>query len=153
MGGSEVTREVVATGFGGPEVLSVIDMPVGSPGAEEVRIEVRAAGTNPVDYKMFNGAYGRDRAALPMRIGREAAGVVAAVGERAAGPTGAIQVGEEVVAFPIVGAYAGAVVVPASSVVPKPSTLSFEEASGLMLTGATALHGLKRRRLARATRS
>ena len=143
MGGSDVTREVVATSFGGPEVLSVVDTPVGSPGAEEVLIEVRAAGTNPVDYKMFSGAYGRDTAALPMRIGREAAGVVAAVGERAAGSAGVIQVGEEVVAFPIVGAYAGAVVVPASSVVPKPSTLSFEQASGLMLTGATAVHALK----------
>jgi NADPH:quinone reductase len=149
VGGSEVTREVVATGFGGPEVLSVVDAPVGSPGAEEVLIEVRAAGTNPVDYKMFNGAYGRDPAALPMRIGREAAGVVAAVGEPAAGPTGAIRVGEEVVAFPIVGAYAGSVVVPASSVVPKPSTLSFEEASGLMLTGATAVHALKATRVGR----
>jgi NADPH2:quinone reductase len=143
VGGYEVTREVVATGFGGPEVLSLVDAPVGSAGAEEVLIEVRAAGANPVDYKMFSGAYGRDPAALPMRIGREAAGVVAAVGERAAGPVGMIQVGEEVVAFPIVGAYAGAVVVPASSVVPKPSTLSFEQAGGLMLTGATAVHALK----------
>src|SRR5271168_2531780 len=132
MNGSELTREVLATGFGGPEVLSVVDTPVGCPGPDDVLIEVRAAGTNPVDYKMFNGAYGRDPAQLPMRLGREAAGVVAAVGERAAGPAGVIRIGEEVVAFPIVGAYAGAVVVPASSVVPKPSTLSFEQASGLM---------------------
>jgi NADPH:quinone reductase-like Zn-dependent oxidoreductase len=124
-------------------VLSVVDVPVGSPGAGEVLIEVHAAGTNPVDYKMFNGAYGRDAAGLPMRIGREAAGVVAAVGQRAVGPAGAITVGEEVIAFPILGAYAGAVIVPASSVVPKPSTLSFEEASGLMLTGVTAVHALK----------
>lgn len=147
MDGSELTRAVVATGFGGPEVLSVVETPVGPPGVEEVLIEVRAAGTNPVDYKMFNGAYGRDPAALPMRVGREAAGVVAAVGGRAAGPAGVIEIGAEVVAYPIVGAYAGAVVVPASSVVPKPSTLSFEQASGLMLTGATAVHALRATRV------
>jgi NADPH2:quinone reductase len=141
--GSAVTRAVVATGFGGPEVLSVVDTPVGPPGPGEVLVEVRAAGTNQVDYKMFGGASRRDPAALPMRLGREAAGVVAAVGERAAGPAGVIRIGEEVVTFPIQGAYAGAVVVPASSVVPKPSTLSFEEASGLMLTGTTAVHALK----------
>jgi NADPH2:quinone reductase len=47
--GSEVTRAVVATRFGGPEVLSLVDAPVGSPGVEEVLIEVRAAGANPVD--------------------------------------------------------------------------------------------------------
>jgi len=143
MDGSGLTRAVVATGFGGPEVVSVVDTPIGPPGAEEVLIEVRAAATNPVDYKMFSGAYGRDPAALPMPVGREAAGVVAAVGERAAGPAGVIEVGAEVVAYPIVGAYAGAVVVPASSVVPKPSTLSFEQASGLMLAGVTAVHALK----------
>jgi NADPH2:quinone reductase len=52
---------------------------------------------------MFSGACGRDPAALPMRVGWEAAGVVAVVGERAVGPAVVIEVGEEVVAFPIVG--------------------------------------------------
>jgi NADPH2:quinone reductase len=139
----ELTTAIVATGFGGPEVLSVIETPLGAPGPGEVLIEVRAAGTNPVDYKMYSGAFGRDPAQLPMRLGREAAGVVAAVGDGAEGPAGVIQVGDQVVAFPIAGAYAAAVVVPASSVVPKPSTLSFEQASGLMLTGATAVHALR----------
>src|SRR5664280_3907712 len=53
-----------------------------------------------------------------------------------------IHPGDEVVLYPIEGAYAAQVVVPASSVVPKPTTLSFEEASGLMLTGTTAVHAL-----------
>ena len=46
------------------------------------------------------------------------------------------------IAFRIAGAYADDVVVPASSVVPKPSALPFEQAGGLMLTGATAVHAL-----------
>jgi len=137
-----MTSAVVATDFGGPEVLSVIDEPTGIPGPAQVLVEVRAAGTNPVDYKMYNGAYGKDPSRLPMRLGFEAAGVVSALGDDAIGPAGSITAGEEVIAYPIQGAYATQVVVPASSVVPKPSTLSFEEAAGLMLTGTTAVHAL-----------
>jgi NADPH:quinone reductase-like Zn-dependent oxidoreductase len=144
MPASETTPAVVATAFGGPEVLSVVDTPIGPPGPGEVRLEVRAAGTNPVDYKMYSGEFGRDPAQLPMRLGREAAGVIVAVGDGGAaeGPAGALRPGDEVVANPIDGGYAAEVIVPASSLVPKPSTLSFEEASGLMVTGATAVHAL-----------
>jgi len=137
-----MTRAVVATAFGGPEVLSVIETPVGPPGPGEVLISVRAAGTNPIDYKVYSGAMGRDPARLPMRLGSEAAGVVTEVADGVLGPGGPIRAGDEVVAYRIAGAYAGDVVVPASSVVAKPSALSFGEASGMMLTGVTAAHAL-----------
>ena len=137
-----MTRAVVATAFGGPEVLSVIETPVGPPGPGEVLISVRAAGTNPIDYKVYSGAMGRDPARLPMRLGSEAAGVVTEVADGVLGPGGPIRAGDEVVAYRIADAYAGDVVVPASSVVPKPSALSFGEASGMMLTGVTAAHAL-----------
>jgi NADPH:quinone reductase-like Zn-dependent oxidoreductase len=52
-------------------------------------------------------------------------------------------VGDEVIVFPTEGGYAADLTVAASSVVPKPSTLSFEQAGGLMLTGTTAVHALK----------
>jgi NADPH:quinone reductase len=133
---------VVATAFGGPEVLAVIETPVSSPGAGEVLISVRAAGTNPIDYKLYSGVMGRDPARLPMRLGFEAAGVVTEVADGAVGPGGPVRIGDEVVAYRITGAYAGDVTVPASSVLPKPATLSFEEASGMMLTGVTAAHAL-----------
>ena len=137
-----MTTAVVATAFGGPEVLAVIETPVGPVGPDQVLIGVRAAGTNPIDYKIYSGAMGRDPARLPMRLGFEAAGVVTEVADRAEGPAGPIRVGDEVVMYPIAGAYAAEVAVPVSSVIPKPSPLSFEEASGLMLTGATAVHAL-----------
>jgi NADPH:quinone reductase len=140
--GSGMTRAVVATAFGGPEVLAVIQTPVSSPGPGEVLISVRAAGTNPIDYKSYSGAIGRDPARLPMRLGSEASGVVAEVADGAEGPGGPVRAGDEVVAYRIAGAYADDVTVPVSSVVPKPSTLSFEEASGMMLTGVTATHAL-----------
>ena len=72
---------VVATAFGGPEVLEVVDEPVPEPGPGQVSVEVRAVGTNPVDYKLFSGDFGRDVSQLPMPVGSEAAGVVTAVGE------------------------------------------------------------------------
>jgi NADPH2:quinone reductase len=137
-----MTRAVVATGYGGPEVLSVIDAPVAAPGAGEVRVEVRAAATNPADVKMYNGMFGEDPSKLPLRLGFEAAGVVTAVGDGATGPAGEIHVGDEVIVYQINGAYADEVVAPGSAILPKPSTLSFEEASGLLLTGVTAVHTL-----------
>ena len=137
-----MTRAVVATAFGGPEVLAVIETPIRPPGPGEVLISVRAAGTNPIDYKVYSGAMGQDPARLPMRLGSEAAGVVTEVGDGAEGPGGRVTVGDEVIAYRIAGAYAADVTVPATSVIPKPSTLSFEEASGLMLTGVTAAHAL-----------
>jgi NADPH:quinone reductase len=139
---SMATKAVVATEFGGPEVLSVIDVPVRQPHPGEVLIEVRAAGTNPIDYKQYSGMMGHNPDNLPIHPGREAAGVVTEVADGAEGPAGVIGVGDEVVAFRIAGGYAGEIVVPASAVVPKPTTLSFEQASGMMLTGTTAVHGL-----------
>jgi NADPH:quinone reductase-like Zn-dependent oxidoreductase len=137
-----VTIAVVASAYGGPEVLAVIDEELGAPGRGQVLVDVLAAAANPADYKMYSGAFGRDPSKLPIRLGFEAAGVVAAVGEDAEGPAGAVHPGDDVIAYRIQGGYASQVMVPASAVVPKPSTLSFEEASGLLLTGATAAHAL-----------
>jgi len=89
---------VIATAYGGPEVLSVTDQPVAEPGPGEARIEVRAAGVNPIDYKVYSGAFGTDPSKLPMRLGSEAAGVVTAAGPGAAGPAGPIAPGDEVIA-------------------------------------------------------
>ena len=141
---SAMTRAVVATAYGGPEVLSVIETPVGAPGPDEVLISVRAAATNPLDFKLYSGNMGRDPARLPMRLGFEVAGVVTEVGDGGVveGPGGLVRAGDEVVGYRVSGGYAADLVASASSVIPKPSTLSFEQASGMMLTGVTAVHAL-----------
>ncbi len=133
---------VVATAFGGPEVLSLIEVPVGPPGPGQVQIQVRAAGVNPVDYKSYTGTSGGDPSKLPMRLGYEASGVVLAVGADAEGPAGAVRPGEAVIAYPVPGAYATELVTKASNVLPKPAELSFEQAGGLLLTGITAYQAL-----------
>ena len=120
----------------------MIDESVGEPGPGQLLLEVKAAGTNPIDYKFYGGLYGKDPARLPLHLGLEAAGVVRAVGANAEGPAGPIRPGDEVIAYPIGGGYAARVIVPASSVVPKPEALTFEEAAGLLLAGATAVHAL-----------
>jgi NADPH2:quinone reductase len=137
-----MSRVVVATAFGGPEVLSVVDEEVGSPGPGEVLVDIEAAGVNPADVKMYNGMFGTDPSRLPLRLGFEASGVVTEVGDDATGPVGPISVGNEVIIFRVSGAYADRLVVAGSAVVPKPAGMDWAEAAGLMLTGATAIHTL-----------
>ena len=121
---------VIATAYGGPEVLSVVDQPVSDPGPGEARIEIRAAGVNPIDSKAYSGAYGADPDRLPMRLGSEAAGVVTAVGPDAVGPAGPLAVGDEVIAFRASGAYAAELVAPAQALVPKPDVLAWDQEIG-----------------------
>jgi NADPH2:quinone reductase len=135
-----VALVVIAAAYGGPEVLSVVDEPVADPGPGEARIEVRAAGVNPVDVKSYSGAFGADPARLPIRLGAEAAGVVTAVGPGTAGPAGPVGVGDEVIGYRASGAYATELVVPAQAIIPKPGPLDWPQAAGLMLTGVTAWH-------------
>jgi NADPH2:quinone reductase len=137
-----MSQRIVAAAYGGPEVLALVDYDVPPPGPGEVVIAVRAAGVNPVDYKFYGGAYGTDPAKLPRPVGLEASGVVSAVGEGAEGPVGPVSVGDEVIVYPASGTFATDVLVRASSVVPKPPGLGFEEAAGLFLTGVTAAHAL-----------
>ncbi len=131
---------VIATAFGGPDVLAVAEEPLGEPGPGQARIAVRAAGVNPVDYKSYSGAFGADPARLPIRLGSEAAGVVTAAGPDAAGPAGPAAVGDEVIAYRAPGAYATDLVVPAAALVPKPAALDWAQAAGLMVTGVTGWH-------------
>lgn len=128
-------RRVVAAGFGGPENLEVVEFSPGDPGPGQVRVSVRAAGVNPADVKRYRGP--GDPAQLPLVLGYEAAGVVTAVGADA-GPA----VGDEVIVFRTQGAYASDLVVGTGTITPKPASLGWAEAGGLLLTGATAWHTL-----------
>jgi NADPH:quinone reductase len=138
-----MSRAVVATAYGPPDVLDVVEIDVPEPGEGQVVVDVRAAGTNPADVKSYSGIWGTDPARLPMRLGFEAAGVVSAVGPEARGPLGPVAVGDEVVVFRTAGAYAERLVVPAKDVLPKPATLGWAEASGLLLAGTTASHAVQ----------
>ncbi len=135
-----MSRSVVAAGYGPPSVLTLLEEPTRAPGPGEVLIEVRAAGVNPADVKSYSGQWGTDPAKLPLRLGYEAAGVVTAVGPDAVGPAGPVRVGDEVIAFRVAGAYTDVLLARARAVVPKPPSLGWSPAAGLMLAGTTATH-------------
>lgn len=135
-----MTKTVVAEAYGGPEVLVLQDVELPAPGEGKVLVDVRAAGANPLDYKLYSGDMGSDPARLPMPIGLEAAGVVVAVAPGVAGYTGPLTVGDAVIVTGISGGYAERVVAGAADVGHKPESLSFEQAAGLLLVGGTAWH-------------
>ena len=64
-----MTRTVVAQTYGGPEVLALQDIELPEPAEGQVLVDVRAAGTNPFDYKVYSGEMGDDPARLPLPIG------------------------------------------------------------------------------------
>jgi NADPH:quinone reductase-like Zn-dependent oxidoreductase len=125
-------RQVVATGYGGPEHLEVREHDPGQPGPGQVLIDVRAIGVNAWDVKSYSGGdFGEDPDDLPILLGAEVAGVVVA---------GDLPEGQEVIAWPVSGGYADRVLAKVDRVVKKPSSMSWEQAAGLMLTGAAATH-------------
>lgn len=113
-----------------------------APGA--VLIEVKAAGVNPVDWKVMAGYLdGLMDAVFPVIPGWDVAGIVRAVGP----DTPEFAVGDEVYAYARKesvhgGTFAELVAVPAGAVAHKPASLDFEQAGGLPLAGLTALRAL-----------
>jgi NADPH:quinone reductase-like Zn-dependent oxidoreductase len=142
-----MSRAIRPRQHGGPEVLAVVDVPTPRAGAGEVVVRVRAAGVNPIDWKLYGGDFHevdddqREEAGLAEEmptLGLECAGVVVEVGADVRD----VVVGEEVVVYPVTAAYADHVVAPPSSLVRRPAALAEEEAAGLMLAGTTAAHAL-----------
>src|SRR4051812_10345011 len=127
-------RAVIFNEYGGPEVLQVGDVPEPHPGPGQVRIAVRAAGVNPIDWKMRSGAM-REMMPLdfPALDGREASGVVDEVGDGASG----VAAGDEVFGFAVGGAAGEYAVL--DDFARKPAGLSFEEAAGLPVAVETSV--------------
>lgn len=136
-------KAVVMTGPGGPEVLSVVDIPCPEPlGAHDVRIRVHAAGVNPIDAKVRQSAlYHPDR--LPAVLGCDGAGIVDATGPKVT----RFQPGDPVYFFcdgigGALGTYAEFTVVHEEYVARKPERLSMTDAAALPLVLVTAWEAL-----------
>lgn len=126
-----MARTVIIEENGGPEVLKVVDRPVGEPGKGEIRIAQKAVGLNFIDVYQRMGLY---KMQLPAALGMEGAGVVEAVGE---GVTHLKPGDRAAYAANPPGAYAEARVMPAFQVCPLPDAISFDEGAGMMLKGLT----------------
>jgi NADPH2:quinone reductase len=134
-------RAIRVTAFGGPQVLSVADVPRPEPGPGQVRVRVLAAGVNPVDTYIRSGVYA-NKPALPYTPGSDAAGEVEALGD---GVTG-LAAGDRVyVAGPMnasTGSYAEALVTGAGNVHPLPDALSFAQGAAVGVPASTAWRAL-----------
>ncbi|MGW3999781.1 NADP-dependent oxidoreductase [Amycolatopsis sp. NPDC004772] len=133
-------RIVTQQALGGPEVLRVTEAPRPEPGPTEVLVRVKAAGINPVDWKVRRG--GGFLGEPPFTVGWDVAGVVEQAGFGATG----VEEGDEVLGMPWfprpANAYAEYVTAPSRHFVRKPAGLSFAEAAALPLAGLTAWQGL-----------
>ncbi|MFF1541779.1 NADP-dependent oxidoreductase [Microbacterium sp. NPDC058269] len=122
--------------WGSPDIWEFVEAEVPAPDAGEVTIRVHAAGVNPADAKHV--AVPRSGVQLPVPIGYEVSGEISAIGADTRIGSGAVEIGDEVVAFRVRGGYATEVTLPAEKVFAKPSTLTHPEAANLLLVGTTA---------------
>jgi NADPH:quinone reductase-like Zn-dependent oxidoreductase len=123
--------------YGGPEVLTWRDAPLPHAGPGEIRIAVRAASVNPIDWKRLGGAMsGGQPLAGTGYLGSDAAGVVDEVGEGVSG----VSVGDEVFGRGQ-NTQAERAVLNAWAV--KPSSIDWAVAAAAGVTGETSERGLR----------
>ncbi|GGW13361.1 NADPH:quinone reductase [Streptomyces capoamus] len=135
-------KAVAFSRFGGPEVLEVVELEKPEPGPGQVRMVVKAAGLNPVDYKVRKGELGWYEPEFPLIPGLDVAGVVEAVGS---GVTD-VKVGDEVFGQSDGGPYtanAAAEFVLSHIYHPKPANVSWEVAGSLWTVGETAVRAMR----------
>ncbi|WP_405720564.1 NADP-dependent oxidoreductase [Streptomyces sp. NBC_00046] len=131
-------KKVSFAEFGGPDVLQLIDAEEPHAGPGQIRVAVRVAGVNPVDWRIREGQFQKERTPahqsneLPAGVGQDASGVVDEVGEGVEG----VEVGDHVFGrgsstyaeFAVLRAWAR-----------MPEGLTFEEAAGYPSVVETAL--------------
>ena len=130
--------------FGGEDTLQLMDLPLPKVKEGEILVKVKAAGVNPVDWKIREG-YLKDLFPheFPVILGWDAAGVVEEVGN----DVGRFKQGDEIFAYcrkPIVhgGAYAEYSALEEEHAAIRPKNISFEEAASIPLAALTAYQSL-----------
>jgi NADPH2:quinone reductase len=124
-------KAIQITQTGGPEVLTLAELPIPSPKTGEVLLKVHASGVNFIDIYYREGRY---KTELPFIDGQEAAGVVEALGPGVDG----FAVGDAVAWCNVLGTYAEYALAPAERLVKLPAHLDHKLAAAVMLQGMTA---------------
>jgi len=130
-------KAVVVEQTGGPEVLSVKDIPSPVPGSGEVLIDVAYSGCNWMDIQIRQGIY-RYPVELPFILGSDISGVISAVGPDVQN----VATGDRVVSGLHHGGYAEQCVSVAIDVVKLPKDMPFDVASAFYTQAMTAYHCL-----------
>ena len=124
-------RAIQVQKTGGPEVLTVVEVPEPEPKAGEAVVKIDASGVNFIDVYFREGRY---PAPLPFIVGQEAAGTVSAIGADVSG----VKVGDRVAYTGLLGSYAEYAAVAADRLVRVPESLDTRQAAAAMLQGMTA---------------
>ncbi|WP_091572577.1 NADP-dependent oxidoreductase [Micromonospora sediminicola] len=138
-------KAIAIDAYGSADLLTPRELPTPPVGPDTVLVRVRAAGVNPVDWKVREGHLaGAFPSHFPLVPGWDAAGVVEAVGPAVAG----FAVGDEVIGYVRRddvqhGTYAELVPAPERCLADKPVRASWPEAAGLPLAGLTAYQALQ----------
>jgi NADPH2:quinone reductase len=137
-------KAIAINEFGGRDKLQLIDLPVPEVVEGEILVQVKAAGVNPVDWKIREG-YLKDLFShqFPVILGWDAAGLVEGVGNGVK----RFKSGDEIFAYcrkPIVhgGAYGEYILLKEEHAALKPKNISFEEAASIPLAALTAYQSL-----------
>ena len=130
-------RAVIVTEPGGPDALTVADLPDPEPGPGEVLLKVAATAVNRADTMQRQGFYPPPPGASDV-LGLECSGTVAALGE---GVTG-WAVGDEVCALLTGGGYAELVAVPAGQLMPVPDGIDLVTAGSIPEVACTVWSNL-----------
>ncbi len=138
-------KSVIIDSYGGSEALRLQELPdPGQPGSGQVLLKVRAAGVNPIDWKIRNGSMRLVMPAkFPLVLGYDVAGEVVDIGPEVT----RFQPGDA--AFGCVdvkrqgGSYAELALARETALAPKPAALSFEEAAAIPMSALTALQVLR----------
>jgi NADPH:quinone reductase len=130
-------RALISTAVGGPDTLTIGELPDPIAGPGQLLVEVHACGINFPDTLIIEDRY-QFKPPRPFAPGGEVAGVVTAVGE---GVTG-FAVGDRVIAGCGHGGLAEQAAVMAANAYHLPATRSFAEGSALLMTYGTSIHAL-----------
>ena len=124
-------KSIIIKKNGGPEVLKLQDVNVGSPGPDEIKVTNHAIGLNYIDTYHRSGLYPLP---LPSGIGLEAAGKIDEVGSDVT----EFSKGDNIAyASTPIGSYSQQRIIPAKNVVKIPDGISYELAATLMTKGLT----------------
>ncbi len=132
---ANVTMQAIqAPDYGKPEILELKQVTRPQPGADQVLIQVKAAGVNPADWKYLSG-FAKQWMPLkfPWTPGLDGSGVIEAVGANVT----ALKKGQAVYGI-LLGGYAEYTLALAKDVQPKPASLTFEQAAALPVGALTA---------------
>ncbi|HRH44138.1 MAG TPA: NADPH:quinone reductase [Pyrinomonadaceae bacterium] len=131
-------KAIIVSEFGLPEVMKLEEISTPKPDANQVLVEVKAIGINPVDTYVRSGIY-PTLPNLPYTPGKDAAGIVEAIGENVT----KVKVGDRVyTADSMSGTYAEFCLCKENQVGNLPENISFEQGAGIFVPYATSYRAL-----------